>query len=128
MIISFDIDGCVTTHPQLFLAMGRGIRAAGGELHFITARAEWMRIETVQLLVGAGFDFLKHSHDEYLHMFPDHYVWPWESPTEEERIRRAHAEWKAEKCAALGIHVHYDDCPYIIERLGVAGVPTFHVR
>lgn len=128
VIISFDIDGCVTKYPEQFLFMGNSIRAAGGELHFITGRPECDRQLTVALLAAVGFTFVLGYHARYLHMFPEPYEYPWRSEDIANDYRNKHAHWKAHKCLVLGVQLHYDDCPVNIDKLYRAGVPVFQVH
>lgn len=129
MIISFDIDGCITKYPAQFLFIGNGVRIAeAGELHFITARPETDRAVTVALLVELGFAHVQDTHAQCLHMYPDHYEWPW--ATEEETLanKLQHAAWKAVKCVELGVMLHYDDCEHNVEHVLRAGVAAFRVH
>ena len=127
MIISFDIDNCVTRHLDQFLFLARAIQAAGGTVHFVTARPETDRTVTVQHLTDMGFEFVADAHADCLHMYPEFYAYPWESDEAAQRYHRLHAEWKAQKCTELKVSLHFDDAKDVIAHVSAAGVPAFHV-
>lgn len=125
MNLGLDIDGTITTHPEVFLFLAKAWVAAGGELHIITARLESDREFTVRQLDQMGFNVPELAYT--LHMYPHVYNWPFTSVADEHFTKRKHAEWKAYVCRQYNIAVLYDDCPHNIKAVSRAGVPTFHV-
>jgi hypothetical protein len=127
LIVSFDIDGCVTRHTGQFVFLARAIRAAGGTVHFVTARPETDREVTIRHLTEMGFEFVADAHTGCLHMYPEFYAYPWESTETAQRYYKLHAEWKAAKCTELNVSLHFDDAKDVITHVIEAGVPAFHV-
>lgn len=123
LIVGIDIDGTITQQPMLFKLMVDGILAAGGEVHFITARHEASRDFTLGQLLGWGFKVS----DQYLHMFEEHYPWPYSDKETERHWRRTHGSWKADRAARLMLDVMIDDCSHVKIACAKAGIKVLHV-
>lgn len=131
MKLGLDIDQTITSYPELFRFMAQAWIAAGGEVHFVTARPETERPRTVRELFALGFAFAikdgAHARAANLHMFPDFYLWPYESEEHATRIREEAAQWKATTCSLLELTILFDDCPHNILRCQETPTLAVHV-
>ena len=116
--LGLDLDGVITHHPDYIRWFADKVLASGQEVIIITGRREFERGITLKQLKDLQIRF------SCLIMYPHDYVF--EKGIIEMVDLKAIGEWKALKCAELGISVMLEDSMHWYHGVDFP-CPTVHI-